>query len=399
MSTTSHDLHATTLCARAPGPAGSSSRPLVPPIDLSVVYCPDDLAHVDALYDGTARGFIYARDGHPNAAQLAEKLARLEGAEAGLICASGMGAIAAALLTLLGQGDHVLLSDGVYGRTSALVSNQLPRWGIGHSTFDPADPSAAKGFLKPSTRAILVETISNPLLRVADLPGLAGVAGEVGIPLVVDNTFAPLICKPIACGASLVMHSVTKMIGGHSDLTLGALLGDRDRIAAIQGVASTLGQTGNPFESWLAMRGLSTLGLRMARASVTALELARRLERHPAVARVYYPLLPSHPDHGLATRLLGEFGGSMLTIDLGAREHSESFIRALAGSIPFAPSLGDVQTTLSHPATTSHRGHDAAALARQGIGAGMVRVSVGVEDPEDLWREFRTALDGLGGRR
>ncbi len=399
MLTTPPDPHAATLCARAPGPAGSSSRPLVPPIDLSVVYCPDDLAHVDALYDGTARGFTYARDGHPNAAQLAEKLARLEGAEAGLICASGMGAIAAALLTILSQGDHVLLSDGVYGRTSALVAKQLPRWGIGHSTFDPADPSAAKALLKPSTRAILVETISNPLLRVADLPGLAGIAGEAGIPLIVDNTFAPLICKPTEHGASFVMHSVTKMIGGHSDLTLGALVGDRDRIAAIQGLASTLGQTGNPFESWLAMRGLSTLGLRMARASSNALDLARHLEGRPGVARVFYPLLPSHPDHGLAARLLGDSGGSMLTIDLGARQQAESFIRALAGSIPFAPSLGDVQTTLSHPATTSHRGHDAAALARQGISPGMVRVSVGIEDPEDLRREFGAALDAIGGRR
>ena len=299
-----------------------------------------------------------------------------------------MGAIAAALLTILSQGDHVLLSDGVYGRTSALVAKQLPRWGIGHSTFDPADPSAAKALLKPSTRAIFVETISNPLLRVADLPGLAGIAGEAGIPLIVNNTFAPLICRPTEHGASFVMHSVTKMIGGHSDLTLGALVGDRDRIAAIQGLASTLGQTGNPFESWLAMRGLSTLGLRMARASATALDLARRLEGTPGSWHAsIYPLLPSHPDHGLAARLLGDSGGRSDDRP-GTRQQAESFIRALAGSIPFAPSLGDVQTTLSHPATTSHRGQDAAALARQGISPGMVRVSVGIEDPEDLRREF-----------
>ncbi len=395
MSTTRPDPHPSTICARAPGAAPSSSRPLVPPLDLSVVYCPDDLAHVDALSDGTARGFIYARDGHPNAAQLAEKLARLEGAEAALICASGMGAIAAALLTLLGQGDHVLLSDGVYGRTATLVGKQLPRWGIGQTTFDPADARAAKSLLTPATRAILVETISNPLLRVADLPGLAGVAREAGIPLIVDNTFAPLICRPIASGASLVIHSVTKMIGGHSDLTLGALAGDRATIEAIRALASTLGQTGNPFESWLALRGLSTLGLRMGRAAATALDLARRFEDHPAVARVYYPLLPSHPDFALANRLLGAGGGTILTVDLGAREQAESFIRALAGSIPFAPSLGDVQTTLSHPATTSHRGHDAGSLARQGITAGMVRISVGLEDREDLWSDFRAALDGL----
>src|SRR5262249_9994505 len=161
MPTTPPELHASTVCARAPQPAGPSSPPLVLPIELSVVFCLDDLAHVDSLYEGRAQGFTYGRDGHPNASQLADKLARLEGAEAGLICASGMGAIAAALLSLLDQGDHVLLSDGVYGRTSALVAGQLPRWGIGHTTFDPADARAARSLLARSTRAILVETISN----------------------------------------------------------------------------------------------------------------------------------------------------------------------------------------------------------------------------------------------
>ncbi len=362
---------------------------------MSVVYCLEDLAHVNALYDGSSRGFIYARDGHPNAAQLADKLARLENAEAGVVFASGMGAIAAALLSMLGQGDHVLLSEGVYGRTGALVASQLPRWGIGHATFNPADADAARAALTPSTRAIFAESLSNPLLRVADLPGLAAVANEAGIPLIVDNTFAPLICRPMALGASLVMHSVTKMIGGHSDLTLGVLVGERRLVEPIGVLASTLGQTGNPFESWLAMRGLATLSLRMARAGATALELARRLEEHSRVARVYYPLLSSHPDVALARRLLAGSGGTMLTIDMGTRDRAESLIRALSDVIPFAPSLGDVQTTLSHPATTSHRSLDAAALARQGISAGMVRVSVGIEDPEDLWREFRSGLDAI----
>ncbi len=215
---------------------------------------------------GTRSGFIYARDGHPNAAQLAEKLAKLEGGEAALICASGMGAIAAAFLSLLSQGDHALVSDGIYGRTIALVNRQLSRWGIGHSIFDPTDPASAKVLLNPRTRLIFVETISNPLLRVADLAGLAEIAREAGIPLVVDNTFAPVICRPIEHGASLVVHSVTKMIGGHSDLTLGAIVGDRRSVEEARTVASTLGQTGNPFESWLALRGLSTLSLRMSRA-------------------------------------------------------------------------------------------------------------------------------------
>jgi cystathionine beta-lyase/cystathionine gamma-synthase len=381
-----------TICARGPSRTESTSHPLAPSIDVSTVYCLADLDHVDAVYDGSASGFIYARDAHPNAAQLAEKMARLEGGEAGLICASGMGAIASVLLSLLGQHDHILVSQGVYGRTSSLVSRQLVRWGIGHDVFDPADAGGMGSLLKGRTRLIFVETLSNPLLRVADLDSLAAVAREARIPLVVDNTFAPLLCRPIDRGASLVVHSVTKMIGGHSDLTLGVVLGSRPMVEQIQNLASTLGQTGNPFESWLALRGLATLSLRMRRCCATALELARRFEAHGQLARVIYPGLPSHRDHALASRILDGGFGAMMSIDLGDRARAGSFMRALP-SIPFAPSLGDVQTTLSNPATTSHRGQDSAQLARQGITAGLIRLSVGLEDPGDLWREFEQALD------
>jgi cystathionine beta-lyase/cystathionine gamma-synthase len=357
----------------------------------------DDLDQVDALYGGTAQGFLYARDGHPNAVELAAKVAQLESAETALVCASGMGAIASAFLSLLGQNDHALISAGVYGRTMSLVARQLPRWGISHGVFDPSDPGSVRSLIQPRTRLIFVETISNPLLRLADVPALASLAREAGIPLIVDNTFAPLICRPISHGASLVAHSVTKMIGGHSDLTLGVLVGDRPRIEQATALASTLGQTGNPFESWLALRGLATLSVRMNRASATALQLARRFESHPHVARVYYPLLPSHPDHTLAGRLLAGGGGTMVTIDLASRSNADAFIRRLAPAVPFAPSLGDVQTTLSHPATTSHRGQEPALLSRIGLTPGTVRISVGLEDPDDLWRDFQLALDALHG--
>ena len=280
----------------------STSHPLAPSIDISTVYCLTGLDHVDAVYDGAAKGFIYARDAHPNASQLAEKMSRLEGAEAGLVCASGMGAIASVFLSLLSQNDHALLSEGVYGKTSALVSRQLARWGIKHDVFDPADAAAIKPLLNAKTRLMYVETISNPLLRVADLDSLAKVAREAGIPLIVDNTFAPLICRPIEHGASLVVHSVTKMIGGHSDLTLGVVVGDARLVEQARIVATTLGQTGNPFESWLALRGLATLSLRVDRACASALELARRFEAHGQVPRVLYPGLPSHHDHALASR-------------------------------------------------------------------------------------------------
>ena len=192
---------------------------------------------------------------------------------------------------------------------------------------------------------------------------------EAGIPLAVDNTFAPLLCRPIEHGATFVVHSATKMIGGHSDLTLGVLVGPSRLVEPIRNLASTLGQTGNPFESWLALRGLATLSVRIERASSTALELARRLEEHPNVNRTFYPGLESHPEFAIAAKLLNGGSGAMVTIDLGTRSRAETFIRGL-DSIPFAPSLGDVQTTLSHPATTSHRGQDEAQLAAPGDDSG-----------------------------
>jgi cystathionine beta-lyase/cystathionine gamma-synthase len=395
MSSSDSFTRLSTSCARGPARVESASPPLVSPLELSAVYCPADLDHVDALSEGRSKGFIYARDGHPNAAQLAEKLAHLEGGDGALICASGMGAIASVFLSLLSQNDHALISDGVYGKTTSLVTRLLPRWGIDHDIFDPAaGPATLKSLLKPETRLIYTETASNPLLKVADLDLMAAVARQAGIPLIVDNTFTPVICRPIDHGASLVVHSVTKMIGGHSDLTLGAVVGAKNLVEQAKVIASTLGQTGNPFESWLALRGMATLCLRFKRACDSSLELARRFESDGRVIRVYYPGLKSHPDHELALRILKDGFGAIVTIDLGSRSNAQTFIKALDG-IPFAPSLGDVQTTLSHPTTTSHRGQDDAQLARQAITPGMIRISVGIEDAGDLWREFSHALGAL----
>jgi cystathionine beta-lyase/cystathionine gamma-synthase len=189
-----------------------------------------------------------------------------------------------------------------------------------------------------------------------------------------------------------VTHSGTKLIGGHSDLTLGLLAGPRDAIDRARAVGSAFGLTGNPFESWLALRGLATLGVRSERACATALDLARRLAQHPRVHAVHYPGLPSHPDHGRAARVLDGGFGTIATIDLGDREHADAFIQGLR-HIPFAPSLGDVATTLSHPATTSHRGQSPEQWARQGITPGLVRLSIGLEDPDDLWHDLARALD------
>ncbi len=380
-----------TTCARPADPRPTATRPLSPPIHLSSVYEVVDLAQVDAIYEGREAGFIYARDAHPNASALAAKVAAIEGAEAGLVCGSGMAAEAALFLGHLDAGDHVALSAGLYGRTVGLVGRELARFGVEHSTFDASCPETLRAAIHRKTKLVFVESISNPLMRVADVAGLAEIAHAAGMPLAVDHTFAPLLSLPIALGADLVVHSATKLIGGHSDVTLGVIVGRKPAIDRLANLASTFGLTGNPFDSWLALRGLSTLALRVARTSANALALAQRLEGHPAVASVLYPGLASHPDHALAARIFAGGFGAMMSFDLGTRDRADAFIRSLR-HIPYAPSLGDVSTTLSHPTTTSHRFQSPEEWARQGITPGLIRLSVGVEDVEDLWRDLDGAL-------
>jgi cystathionine beta-lyase/cystathionine gamma-synthase len=361
---------------------------------LSSVYRVGGLEQVDALYEKQATGFIYARDGHPNAAELAAKVAGIEGAEAALVCASGMAAESATLLALLDAGGHVALSDGLYGKTGALVSKELSRFGVTCSLFDPAKPETLSAVIQPTTRVAFVETISNPLLRVADLRGLAEVTHAADIKLVVDHTFAPLLCRPIELGADIVIHSLTKLIGGHSDVTLGLVAGTQAMIERVGALASIFGLSGNPFESWLALRGLATLGVRSQRACANALALAERMEAHPHVLKVIYPGLPSHPDHARARELLHGGFGTIVTIDVNGRKNADIFIRSLE-HIPYAPSLGDVSTTLSHPTTTSHRGQTPEQWAQQGITPGLIRLSIGIEDANDLWADLQPALDRI----
>lgn len=383
-----------TICARPNPLPGSSSTPLVPAPQLSVVYRFEGLDHVDAVYQGQADGFVYARDGHPNAGALAARIAALEGAEAAAVCASGMAATASVLLSELGSGDHIAFAEQLYGKTISLIDRELRRFGIEATGFDATRPESLASALRDRTRLVMVETLSNPLLRLPDLPGLAAMANTAGAKLVVDHTFAPLLCRPLELGASYVVHSGTKLIGGHSDLTLGLVAGTHEEMDRVRRLASTFGLSGNPFESWLACRGLATLPLRSSRCCATALELAERLTRSSAIRAVHYPGLPDHPDHKRARNLLQGGFGAIVTIDLGDRHRADTFIRNL-GQIPFAPSLGDVATTLSHPATTSHRGQEPALLDRLGITPGLIRLSIGLEDPADLAADLDQALATL----
>ncbi|NBR52764.1 MAG: aminotransferase class I/II-fold pyridoxal phosphate-dependent enzyme [Rhodobacteraceae bacterium] len=375
----------------------SASQPLVTPLQPSVVYTSGDPDALNVIYTEKT-GFSYAREGHPNASVLASKIDYLEGTEGGIVTGSGMSAISAVLLGVLKAGDHVLCGDQAYGRTLRLMTQDLPRLGIETSLADPTDVASMKAAIRPNTRMILVEVISNPTIRVADMEGIARLAKETGALLVVDNTFTtPRLYRPFEHGADIIIHSVTKLMAGHSDATLGyAVACDPALMTAINDANVTWGLTPSPFDCWLAERGLHTFDLRLDKAERNAAALAEALAEHPAVDRVLYPTRPDHPDHNRAMGLLGGRGGNMMSFILkGGRAAANAFTNA-APEIAFAPTLGDVGTTLSHPPSSSHRGLTAEGRAKLGITEGFFRVSVGVEEEGILVSEMLRAADAAG---
>jgi cystathionine gamma-synthase len=379
-----------------PRPAMSlgASEPLVPPLYQSSVYTLPDLDALDRIMNAEEAGYIYARDAHPNARHLAAKLAEIEGAAWGVVCGSGMAAISALVLALVQGGDRIVASHRLYGRTTQFFMEELTRFGVRTELVDCHDLDAVQRALQTPARLLFVETMSNPLLRVPDLERLAKLAHERGCRFVVDNTFAtPALVRPLDLGADLVMESLTKMIGGHSDVTLGVACGkEADLLPQINRVVSIWGLASNPFDCWLAERGLATLPLRMRTASRNAAALAEWLPTQPGVSRVLYPGLRDHPDHEVAGRLLGGHYGNMLCFELaGGRDAVNRFLHQARG-VPFSPSLGNTTTTCSHPATTSHRYVSPAEKQRQGITDGLVRLSVGVEDVAEIQREMAKGL-------
>jgi cystathionine beta-lyase/cystathionine gamma-synthase len=357
--------------------------PLAPPIYLSSVYQCRDPLQADDLLAGRLPGYVYSRDAHPNGDLLAEKCMQLHGAERAAITSSGMGALALALLSQLQSGDHLVASNRLYGRSQILLTQEAGRLGIASTVVDTGDLPATAAACTGRTKMLVVETITNPLLRVSDLRGLAKLAHRHKAQLLVDNTFAgPVICRPIELGADLVLESLTKTMNGHSDVVLGLLCGPQKAWERVSTVLSSWGLAGAPFECWLALRGLGTLALRMERAAANALTVANYLMGCGAIEAVYYPGLPAHPDHQLACRQFGDRFGSIVTWTLrGGTAAAEAFITA-ASSIPFCPSLGELSTTISHPESTSHRGLNPAERAALGIRGGTLRLSVGVESSD-----------------
>jgi cystathionine gamma-synthase/methionine-gamma-lyase len=377
----------------------SVTEPLAPPIWQTAAYAYPDLETLDAVYDGRMRGFIYGRYGLPNHVQLERALADLEGAEDALATTSGMSAISALLFALLSPGDRVIVSDSVFRGTRNLLDHDLARFGVVVEYLDATDLAAVEARLRRpgrSARIVYVDVLTNPTLLVHDVRSLADLAHEHGALLVVDSTFAtPYHCRPLRLGADMVVHSTTKFIAGHHDVSGGAVLGRSALLEPVRRQAIRMGGVGGPFDAWLVLRGLRTLPLRMAQSSRNAQVLARWLAAHPAVERVSYPGLPEHPQHDLARRLLSNGFGSMLAFELkGGREAVGRLVDGLR-SIRFAETLGGVTTTLVHPASTSHRTVDPALRTAQGIADGLLRLSVGIEAVDDLVRELERGLAGL----
>ena len=344
-----------------------------------------DAVELAELLEFQRPGHSYGRYSNPTHAALEAALAELEGAEAALVTASGMAAIHGVVLSLLRSGDELIVPRAVYGGMVGLIGI-LDRSGIGHATVDTTDPAQVEAAITDRTRLLWLETISNPTTAVADIATLAELAHAHDVLLAVDSTFAsPALANPLALGADVVVHSTTKYIGGHSDLMGGALVGPAERVAAARHVVINAGGNAAPFEAFLALRGLKTLALRMERHSSNALAVATALEGAPGVARVLYPGLPSHPQHDLAMRTFRDgMSGGMLAIELeGGRDHGERFLGRVRVAV-HATSLGSVETLVSHPASSSHRQLDDAGLAAAGMSPGMVRVSVGLEDADDL---------------
>jgi methionine-gamma-lyase len=383
---------------RGPGTTAVHGRreaprgPLAVPIVQTSTFAFGSAAEMRRYLEGDEELFLYTRYANPTVRELEEALAAVEGAEAALALSSGMAAMTTAVTSLVGAGDEVLASRSLYGGTVRLVTELLPRFGVRGRLVPAPDLARVERVAGERSRVLIVESPTNPTLDVVDLAAVCASAHARGLAVIVDNTFAtPLLQRPLALGADLVMHSLTKGLAGHSDLVGGALAGSRARIDAARATMKVLGGCLDPHAAYLALRGLKTLHLRVPRQCENALALARRLEGHPAVRRVLYPGLPSHPGHDVARRQMEAFGGMVTLVLDGGLAAAERFYDRLR-LVARAASLGGVESLASLPVHTSHYGLTEAELREAGIDPGMVRLSLGVEDADDLIADVEQAL-------
>lgn len=385
-----------TIAARGVHRPFGEAPPLGGAIHQSTVGVHPDIATSQRILVGDVPGYSYYRFGHHNGDELADTVAALERADAATCGASGMAVVAASLLASARPGDHVLIDADAYGGTRVMAQTDLARLGIDVEFVPMYDTDRVAAVVRPGeTTTIFIEAMSNPLLRVPDLDALCALASDAGVRSVVDATFvSPALLRPIEHGADLVLHSIPKYLGGHSVALGGVVSGDDETIADIAGWLLRTGGTIGPFDAWLASTGLKTLGLRMAAHSANAVTIVEALHGHAAVGQVHHPSLADHPDHERAARLMPAGTGGMISFSLaGGFDAAVTFLDAVQGTIPLAPSLGDVATTISHPATSSHRNLTPDQRAELGIGDGLLRLSVGIEAVDDLMAAIGDALE------
>ena len=385
--------------AGRPEPVGPA--PLATPIYQTSTYIFANTQQGAARFALEEPGYIYTRLHNPNSDEAAARIAMLEGAEAGMLTASGMGAITATLWTLLKAGDHIVSDKTLYGCTYALFSEGMPRFGVETTFADFADIEAIKAAIRPETKVVYFETATNPDLKVVDIKAIAEAVHGINpeIQVMVDNTFAsPYLVQPIKLGADIVIHSVTKYLNGHGDVITGAICGSAKLIGDITvcGLKYMTGACSAPLEGFLITRGLKTLDIRMDRHCANSLKIARFLESHPAVTKVNYPGLESHPQHEIAKKEYqhGGFGG-ILSFELKCdRERTSEFVNNLK-LCTLAVSLGDAITLIEHPASMTHNTYTIEELAEIGISESLLRLSVGLEDADDLIADLKAELDKI----
>jgi cystathionine gamma-synthase len=371
--------------------AGATQVPVVH----SVSFGYDDLDHWREVALGRARGHIYSRNTNPTVAVFEEKVRLLEGAAAATSASTGMAAISSTLLALLDRGDRVVSVKDTYGGTNRLFQHDLPRFGIEVELCDTTDGDAVRRAIAAGCRLLYLESPTNPTIKVLDIEALARAGHDAGAVVMVDNTFAtPINQNPIALGADLVVHSATKFLGGHADALGGVVCGDAELVERVFHFREIHGAALDPMAAYLLLRGMKTLALRVERQNASALEIARFLERHRGVARVFYPGLESHPQHAIARRQMRGFGGVLAFEPVGSDLDA---VRRVLGRLRFAhaaANLGAVETIAGPPSTTSHVECTAEERAAMGIPEGLIRYSVGIEDVRDLITDLDRALSG-----
>ncbi|MEJ6496965.1 methionine gamma-lyase [Pseudoalteromonas lipolytica] len=392
---TKHHLH--TQCIHGPekpnDPHGALSAPLYQTSTFSFA----NAAQGAARFAGEEQGFIYTRLGNPTTQELEQKVAQLENCEAAAATATGMGAVSASVLSFLQQGDHLVASSALYGCTFAFFAHMLPRFGIEVTFVDMTNEAELRGAVKANSKMIFAETPINPTMAVLDLSLIADVAKQHQLISVIDNTFlTPLLQQPTSFGIDIVVHSATKYLNGHGDVVAGLVCGTEEHINLIKmTVLKDIGATISPHDAWLINRGLKTLAVRMDRHCASAQVVAEYLEQHPLVSQVYYPGLKSHPGHQFIGSQMKAAGGVIAFEIKGSLEDGETFINNTQ-LCTLAVSLGDAETLIQHPASMTHSPYTPEERAAAGISDGLIRLSVGLEDVNDIINDLKTAFTFIG---